>query len=358
MRRLLTVVIGIGLVAPLGAHAKEIGETTVFARVGAPGMPEGIAVRDGLAYVGTHASVRGNGGEGPSKIFVYDLATRAARDDLTITIEGQNAAATHGILAMTFDDAGNLFVIDRNPSRIIRIDALTGGQTTYATIPELDPCRPVVGPTESCSPTTLDEPPFPDYFAFDAAGNAYLTDLQAATIFRVPPGGTGLDPATIWFADARLDGIFGPNGIAIAPDGASLYFAMTGSQQPDTLARGIIYKLPLVDAPAPESLETVFVYPEPASGPDGIAFGASERLYVALAGSNQVSILDVAAGEELHRFPPDPVANAGQEIPYDLPASIAFNDATRSILVTNQSFFAADPNHWAVLEAYVDDTAL
>jgi len=61
---------------------------------------------------------------------------------------------------------------------------------------------------------------------------------------------------------------------------------------------------------------------------------------------------------EAARFPETPVDNAQQEIPYDLPASIGFDDATRSILVTNQSFFAADATHWAVLRAFVDDTAL
>lgn len=352
MRRTLILLVAVAACATvLAGHAdpRETGDTQVFATVPAPGMPEGIAVRDGVVYIGTHASVRGNGGEGPSKIFTYDLATRMPTGD--ITISGQTLTATHGILAMAFDAAGRLYVLDRNPPRLLRLDLSTSPptQSTYATFPELDPC--LVAPPP-CSPTTLDEPPFPDYLAFDAAGNAYVTDLQAATIFRVPPGG---GPAEIWFQDPRLDSIFGPNGIAVDPSGTTLYFAMTGSTQPGSPTQGIIYTLPITGAPAASDLQVFHTYPEPATGPDGIAFGISGKLYVALAGSNQVSILN-ADGAEAARFP-DAVDNATAPVPYDLPASVGF-DGAGSLLVTNQSYFAANPAHWVVLDVWVNDFAL
>lgn len=335
----------LGAVTAQADHA--IGHTTIFARVGNPGMPEGIAVRDGIVWVGTHASLRGNSGQGPSHIFGYDQATGALVRDLTVT--GQTLTATHGVLAMAFDAAGRLYVLDRNPSRLVRIDLTTGAQETYATFPELPACRPVVGPTSECAPVTVDEPNFVDYLAFDADGTAYVTDLQAATIWRVPPNGA----PQIWFQDARLDGIFGANGIAVGPDGL-LYFAMTGSQQPGVAGLGIIYTLPRVASPQAADLKTFHVFPEPAAGPDGIAFGASGKLYVALAGANQVAVLN-PDGTQAARFP-DAVANQQQEIPYDLPASVAF-DGAGNILVTNQSFFTATERHWAVLRAWVGDTA-
>jgi sugar lactone lactonase YvrE len=334
------------------AHATPaIGDTSIFTRIGAPGMPEGLAVRDGTVYVSTHTSVRGNSGEGPSKIFRFDLATAESLGEIVAT--GQAVNGTHGLLAMAFDGNGRLYVLDRNPARVLRFDLTTSppAQETYATLPNLAACRPVVQ-DPPCSPTTLDQATFPDYLAFDASGNLYITDLEAATIYRVTPGGD----AGIWFQDARLDGVFGANGIAIGPDG-NLYFAMTGSQQPGSVGLGIMYRLPLVDAPVAADLQTVFTWPEPAAGPDGFAFGASGRVYVALAGSNQVSVLQSGdTWSEVARFPSDPVANTQQEIPYDLPASIAF-DGAGNILVTNQSFFAANADNWAVLRAWVNDFA-
>jgi len=87
----------------------------------------------------------------------------------------------------------------------------------------------------------------------------------------------------------------------------------------------------------------------------GILFGHSGRLYVTLAGSNQIAILD-PGGTELARFP-TAEENAPQEIPWDTPASLFF-DGRGSLLVTNQSYVNGIPQHWAVLETWVDDTPL
>jgi sugar lactone lactonase YvrE len=329
-----------------------MGDTRVFATVGDPGMPEGILVDEdeGVVYVSTHVSVRGNSGGPPSKIFRYDLATGSLLGE--IVVEGQNLAGTHGVLAMAMDDAGRLYVVDRNPGRVLRFD-LSGPapvQETYATVPDLPACSAAPPP---CSPTTMDQATFADYITFDAAGNMYVTDLEAATIFRVANDGPLPRMADAWVQDARFDAIFGLNGIAIGPDGR-VTFAMTGSQQPGTPTQGVIYSLPPVDDPSPADLEVVHTYLEPATGPDGIAFGASGNLYVALTGHSQISIL-APEGEEILRFP-DVVTNQLQPVPYDLPASVAF-DGAGSLLVTNQSFFAAEPSHWVVFDAWVDDTA-
>ena len=327
---------------------RQIGDTSLWTRIGAPGMPEGIAVRDGVVYVSTHVSARGNAGAEASKIFRFDLETKQPLG--AITVSGQTTSGTHGLLSIAFDASGRLYVLDRNPSRVVRIDLTSGEQETYASFPELPTCRPVIGPSTNCAPVTVDEPNFVDYLAFDGAGNAYVTDLQAATIWRVPPNGI----PEIWFQDARLDSIFGPNGIAVDAAGTTIYFAMTGSNQPTSPTQGIIYTLPIKDAPVAADLKVFHTFLTPASGPDGIAFGASGKLYVALAGSNQVAILN-PDGTEFAIFP-NAVSNQMQEVPYDLPASVAF-DGNGSLLVTNQSFFTATESHWAVLDAWVGDTA-
>ena len=110
----------------------------------------------------------------------------------------------------------------------------------------------------------------------------------------------------------------------------------------------------MVDRPGPADLTLVHRYGEPFAAPDGIAYGRSGRLYVALAGSNQISILD-SGGTEVSRFP-TPVENARQDVPFDTPASLAF-DGRGSLLVTNQSYINAVPAHWAVLDSWVDDDA-
>jgi sugar lactone lactonase YvrE len=332
------------------AGAPPIGETTLWARVPDPGNPEGIAIRKGVVYIGTHTPASGNSDEGPSRIFRFKLTNGNQLG--SIKIKGQNTDATHGILGMAFDRAGRLYVLDRNPPRILRFNKSLRKQKTYARFPDLHPCSSAEE-GEPCSPTESDQAPFPDYFAFDPRGNAYVTDLEAATIFKVPSGG---GKAKIWFQDPRLDSIFGPNGIALDSSRSHLYFAMTGSLEPTEPAQGIIYRLPLVRKPAPEDLQSFFTYQEPAAGPDGIAFGRTGKLYVALAGSNQISVLQPDGAEEA-RFPATPADNEQQEAPYDLPASLGF-DGKGYLLITNQSFFADNADNQVVLSAWVDDKAL
>ncbi len=333
-----------------GPTDRPVGDTEVFAQVPEPGSPDGVAVRGGVVYVGTHTSVLGNAGEGPSKIFTYDLLTREKTGE--IVIAGQDLTVTHGILTMTFGPDGRLYVVDSHPpARLLAFDLTQSppAQSTYATIPDLKPCASNPPP---CSPTLLDQTSFANGIAFDAAGNAYVTEFQAATIFRVRPGQA---EAEVWYQDARFDGVFGVNGIALDPSRTKLYFALTNSQTPEAFGQGIIYTLPLKDQPAASDLEVFFTYPEPATGPDGIAFGQTGLLYVTLAGSNQISILN-PDGTEALRFP-SALDNQGQPVPYDVPAGIAF-DGRGSLLVTNHSFFADNPEHWVVFDVWVGDTAL
>lgn len=350
---ILAVAAVLALVAaglPLATAAPYVGDTTVFTEVPDPGSPEGIVVDDGTVYVGTHTPVYGTGTlRGPSHIFGFDVDT--GEQTWTFVVEGQNTDDTHGLLGMTVDADGDLYVLDRNPARILRIDPDTGTQETYATFPDLAPCTPIQ--EDPCSPTEADQAPFPDGIVFDAAGNAYVTDLEQATIYRVPPGG---GDAEIYFQHARLDSVFGPNGIDIGPDGR-LYFAMTGSMEPSAFAQGIIYHLPLTDErPGADDLETFYTFTTPAAGPDGIRFGDSGYLYVALAGISQVSIL-APDGTEEARFP-GLVTNQQRDTPFDMPASLAFDDERESLLITNQAFFTGNSDHWVVFRTKVFDTGL
>jgi sugar lactone lactonase YvrE len=176
-----------------------------------------------------------------------------------------------------------------------------------------------------------------------------FTDSFQATIWRVPAeGGT----PEIWFQDPRLASpSFGPNGIRIDPSGTRLFFTVTE----DLEGWSFVYSLPLVDDPSADDLE---VFHEYTGGdlPDGIAFGESGLLYVAIATpfASAISILS-PEGEEVGRL-----ENEGNPVfPYDSPANIAF-DGRGSMLVTNHAFVTGvtDPDQFTVLDVYVADRGL
>jgi sugar lactone lactonase YvrE len=322
-----------GPTPPVGA-ARPVGETRIFTRVPAPGHPEGILVRDGVVYVGTHTSMMGNAGGQPSRIFRYDLESGQEIDQLVI--EGQNRSEVHGLVGMAWGPDGRLYVADRNPPRVLVLDVSVSPptQATYAMFPDLPLCSTAPPP---CAPSTNPGDSLVDGLIFDAAGVLYVSDVQRATIFRVRPGG---GPGEIWFQDPRLDGPFGVNGLAIDPNGQRLVMAVTISNPPDSAVQGSLYTLPLTDRPGPGDLTLLHRYPEPMAAPDGILFGRSGRLYVTLAGSNQIA-----------------ADNARQEVPWDTPASLAL-DGGGSLLVTNQSYINAVPQHWVVFTSWVDDLPL
>ena len=332
------------LVPAGGATGDEraFGDSRLFARVPRPGTPEGIVVRDGVVYVGTHAGFAPNAGDQPSKLFRYKLDDGALLGD--ITVAGQNLRATHGVLALAFGPDGRLYAVDRNPPRLLAFDLSTSppAQETYTTIPTLDACR-----STPCTPGTLDQPPVPDGLAFDRVGRAYVTDVDNGTIFRVAPGGGA---AEIWFQDARIDGVVGPNGITLDPTGTRLFFAVSSSTSPTAI--GAVDSLPVIDHPAASDLRTFHEYVEPGALPDGIAFDHSQAVYVTLGGIDQLSVLN-PQGTELHRFP-NPVDNQQRDVPFDNPANIDF-DGHGSLLVANQAFFSQRQDHWAVLAVWVND---
>ena len=242
--------------------------------------------------------------------------------------------------------SGGLYVLNTQLG-IYRLNTATGAQQPYADpFPDLRPCVPIViGPP--CSPTLIDAPPIPNDLAFDAAGNAYVTDSLQATIWKVAAGGGA---PQIWFQDRRLASPYiGVNGIRVHPAGAHVFITVTQ----DLLNRSSVYRLPLVAQPQASSLQLFHRYPA-GTLPDGIAFGETGRLYVAIATplASGVSVLG-PGGAELRRLTNprlSPIA------PYDSPANIAFT-GTGSILLTNHAFAtgAVLPRQFSIVDTFVDD---
>jgi len=324
---------------------RAFGDVKILATIPfPPGFPEGIAVNGDKVYVAGPASFD-TANTPASKVFAYDSKTGELLR--VYEIQGELTQFPHANSCIAFDAEGRLYVVNLQLG-IVRIDLGSGAQETYAApLPDLAPCSETQ--SSPCSPTAINAPPLPNDIAFDGNGNLYLTDSFQATIWRIPAGG---GTPQIWFQDSRLDTPFGANGLRLSPDNTKIYFAVTadGVGQFGNFLGGKIYTLPLVNAPAAADLQLFHQYNGEA--PDGIAFGKSGKLYVALAApfNSGVSILG-PNGSEVGRL----TNPAGSPIfPYDSPANIAFSKKG-SLLLTNHAFATAIPSNFTLLDVFVDD---
>lgn len=341
MRRNLPLYLAAALLAlsltPAAVLAQALGDSRVVAPVPLPGYPEGIATRGNRFYVSGPAAF----GQPPGSAYVYayDIKTGALEATYPITITNPFAGMSAASCA-AFGPDGKLYVIEPFVG-VIRMDLNPANtQSVYAAFT----------PT---GPSLLND------LAFGPDGSLYVTDSLQATIFRVPPGGG--TPA-VWFTDSRLAGDpnvpFGVNGIRMDKNYENVYVSVTAEN--GTLD-GVIYRLPLVASPTAASMDEFHRYPfAPSfilSGPDGIAFGKSGKLYVALAGSSQISVLRPDGTEEARYS--GPAANPGgspDPMPWANPANIAFDKRTGSLLVTNHaSLVPYDPSLFVVFSVFVDD---
>lgn len=328
--------------------AQALGDSQVIAPVPLPGFPEGIATRGDRFYVsgpvGFHPL-------GSAYVQAYDIRTGALEATYPITITNPFAGAS-AALCIAFGPDGKLYVIEPFVGVIRMSLDPDNEQSVYAAFT----------PT---GPSLLND------LAFDDDGTLYVTDSFQATIFRVPPGG---GPPAVWFTDPRLAGDpfvpFGVNGIRIDKNSTAaskdtgapkkLYVSVTAEN--GTLD-GVIYRLPLVASPAAADLEEFHRYRGPGMpvlpipGPDGIAFGKSGKLYVALAGTSQISVLRPDGSEEARYS--GPAANPGGALdptPWANPANIAFDDHEGTLLVTNHANLVPfDPSLFVVFDVFVDD---
>lgn len=327
--------------AALGS--RPFGDVKVLAKVPTPpGWPEGIAWRDGKVYVAGPARVGTILGVA-SRVLQFDRQTGQLTK--TYPTVGENKLAEHANSSIAFDGNGRLYVLNTQIG-MYRLNVETGAQESYsAPFPNLPTC--LLQPNKPCSPTLLDLPALPNDLAFAPDGSAYVTDSMQATIWRVPPGGGA---PQIWFQDDRFASPYiGVNGIRLNPDRTHVYVTVST----DMLGRGFIYTLPLVAQPQAADLQVFHAF-NLGDSPDGIAFGNSGNLYVALAlpTSSGMAILD-ANGNEVHRLVNpllSPVA------PYDGPANFAF-DGQGSVLVSNHAGISNLPTSFKVLDVWVDDTA-
>lgn len=366
-----------GLFFVLGAASSEAAATPgfgtgkVLASIGAEasycagqagcngGFPEGIAVVDDRVYVAGPATF-GTAGKGPSVVTVLDRASGQLETE--IPIAGEDTTQEHALSGVAVDGGDNVYVLSTQLG-VIRIERhkvhnhhwhnhhwhphhghphpkFKYTQEVYA------PPLPIV---TGCVPSPAFPCSIPNEMAFDDDGNLYITDSLQAAIFRVPAGG---GEPELWFQSPLLAGSlqaplpFGANGIKISPDRDYVYVVDTFDPADPSL--GHVYRIPLVDAPAQGEIELFHTFAGFAV-PDSLVFGESGKLYVSLAGSPAISVLDTD-GDEIALIQ----GPSGSAIPFDGPATMAFDGNKKALLVANHAIFG-DPANFAVLRVRVGE---
>lgn len=164
--------------------------------------PEGITVdARGNVYVATFAPTQ----TPPGHLVVFDPSGHLLRQ---VSVTG----SSNLLLGLAFHPTtGNLLVLDLGGAQVLTVDPLTGASTVFAKIPG----------GSAAGPNAL---------TFDDAGNVYVSDSFQGTIWRTGPNGetptawvTSPLLATAGFPP------FGANGLAFNKEKTALFVANTGN---------------------------------------------------------------------------------------------------------------------------------
>ncbi len=231
--------------------------------------PEGIAVApDGAVWCGTETG----------------LLVRVEADGSSIRQMGETGGF---ILGLCFDAAGAVYACDLKAADVKRLDPNSGAVTTFAKGPKI-PNYPVVDAGRGCLYVS-------DSFDFAKPGPGVWR-------FDLATGDGGL-----WHGD---DMVFA-NGMALAPDGRSLYVIETFANRVARIAIG--------PDGNPAGAE-VFVDNLPGL-PDGLAFDTAGNLYISLYEPSRVLRADPAGNVRV--LVDDPLAHTLCH-----PTNIAFRGTT------------------------------
>jgi gluconolactonase len=171
-------------------------------------------------------------------------------------------------LGMAFDREGDLFVCDLKHAAVFRLEATTGRLHRFS---DGAPDRPFR---------------IPNYPAFDSAGRLYVSDSHefgraGPGVFRIEPDGR----TDLWY-DREVTFA---NGLAVSPDGSSLYVAETFASN--------VFRVPIrEDGSAGEREDVAHV---PGSLPDGLAFDVQGNLYVGCYEPSHILRIDPSGGVDV-----------------------------------------------------------
>jgi sugar lactone lactonase YvrE len=310
-----------------------------------PGFPEGIAVDEerNTVYVAGAAAPGTAGNAMPSAVVAFDLDNGSITE--TFQTGDENLEAEHANTCIALDKAGRVYVLNSQRG-LYRLNPDNGSQQDYASaIPDIPGLLSLKkGPR---APALRNRKPLIiNDIAFGEDGTAYITDSLQATIWKVQPGGGAPE---VWFQsflfNSALFGFVGINGLRIDPAGERIFVTVTSSPG----GRGAIFTVPLTASPQQKDLELFHGFAR-GDTPDGLAFGASGKLYVVINGDDSPGVIVLNPDGTGH----DRIT--GQL--FSSPANAAF-DGRGGLLVVNHPISEGrkDPSLFKILRVCVDDTA-
>jgi streptogramin lyase len=243
------------LIALVLLMADEERQTPVlrhFVTLPAGLLAEGLAVHDGLFFVGTFSFTASDG-----TILVFDESGAIVQ---TFTVPGLPAV---GQLAFADDDT--LFAVAGNlgtgqGGSVVRIDLDSGAVTTFATGFQV-----------------------PNGIAIDGQGNLFVTDLLAGNISEVTPDGVVSNFASsLLLAPALVPPLginLGTNDLAFNARGTALYVTNVG--------QGTVVTVEIREDGTAGAI-TIFAQ---VPTPDGVAFDRKGNLYVTSPFTNSIWVV-------------------------------------------------------------------
>lgn len=314
------------------ARHRMPGTIEVFARVGPPGAPGGLAIgTDGTVYVTTDNGAA-RGAPGPSRVFAYDAAGALVGSR---AVSGQSSDRDGGLTGAAVDPAsGQVAVLDPGGRRVRSVDMASGTETVLTEIPDLPACLlPLAG--KACQPGVVDRPPSADSATYDGRGSLYFTDPAQDTIWRLAKGATTPEA---WYQSLDFTIGDGPSGLGLR-DGA-VTFTVGASNDVATLGSGAVYRLTLDrdGSPARRTLVRAFARDD---RPGAVAVADDGTSYVVLRATGTIVAVGADGSEQDRIEPPGsgPVA-------LDTPSALVLSPG--ALLVAN-GWASDDQDRWAVL---------
>jgi hypothetical protein len=302
----------------------------VFATVGSPGAPFGVAVGSDARVFVTTDNGTAQGIAGPSKVLEFDATGHQVG---TIAISGQPKSHADGLGAAAVDPiGGTVYVVDIDTAQIIRIDPASGTQNVALSIPNLKPCVITVD-QHPCEPGAIDHSPELSGVAFDRSGSLYIADTGQATIWRWHPGQTTPEE---WYQSTDLATGDGPYGLAVDRHG-DLDFTVGTTLDIDNPGGGALYTLPVQSNGSPGT-RTMLAKFASSARPGALAVDQSDTVYLVVRSTNTIETVRGGQTQSLD--------TSGSPIPLDGPAALAVDG--QRLLITNESP-SNTPGHWAVL---------